>query len=192
MRLRHKNLSPFLLAAGLLCGAATLGAQEAPWLGPWGRGVRPSLEGLCEAGNGWDVAPCATAVAQTLLSPELKAKLERRLIDAAKERVEDARTADDAMAAPAMWAYRTKKGEVLSDAGGSFALERWPCHLFKGRACFAGIFAGKRTVGAGVGVGLRKMGAAQSFQLVAFAAFVVPYDEPEVSFSPAVGFALKF
>ncbi len=207
-----KPLSPFLLAAGLLCGAANLGAQSpgatslpdmvrialaVPSAGPVAQAVaddayaaeqrRLALKEAAQKG-----ASDAPKASPPRSSPDILAELEQRLVDEARAKVDEKNAAGDRLAAPAMWAYRTKDGAILADAGGSFAVERWSCHLFKGRACFAGIFAGKKTVGAGVGVGLRSTAAAGSFQLVGFLAFVVPYDEPEVSFAPALGFALKF
>jgi hypothetical protein len=117
-----------------------------------------------------------------------------QLIDEIQKAVAVRRDADDALAAPAVWAYRSREGAILTDAGGGFAVERWPCRLLPGRSCFAGIFAGKKTVGAGLGVALRKAVMAKGLQVVAFAAFVVPYDAggEKLTFAPALGLAIKF
>ncbi len=166
-------MKPFLLAAGLLCGATCIQAQS------------PGATSL----NDMVLIAMAERHEETAPDPAPTPQL----IDEIQKAVATRRDADDALAAPAAWAYRSRDGAILTDAGGSFAVERWPCHLLPGRSCFAGIFAGKKTVGAGLGVALRKAVMAKGLQVVAFAAFVVPYDEGgKLAFAPALGVAIKF
>lgn len=131
----------------------------------------------------------------------VEALAEQRLAAEIEKKVA-AETADNSpLAAPAVWAYRLN-GKILMDAGGSFGMERWHCKLFKGRECFAGPVAGKKTVGVAIGAALRKLVAAPAGQkapwnAVMWLGFVVPYSQEagasdKFTAAMAAGMSLKF
>lgn len=101
-------------------------------------------------------------------------------------------------AAPWAGAYRLKDGTVKMDVGGSMAMETWSCRLVRGRQCFAGVTAGKETVGLAIGFGLRSAAAIEAtaegrtrWQIVPSVGFVVPYASSGAQAAPCLGVSLK-
>lgn len=191
----------FLLVGGLLCGAAVLEAQSAGMAvwnnGGWEYGSRPRNDGIykrCSV-DGYDTYPCPEGEVQSAsLGSAIQPQEDSTTAEKVKATVEKKVQDGDPLAAPGMWAYRLSDGEILMDAGGTFAMEVWDCRLIRGHRCFAGAVAGKKTAGVALGVNLKRVDSPNKgrYALIAWIGFVIPYDTTGGQMSPAVGASLKF